>query len=45
VLDDVRLALDDDLDTPEALSIIDAAATAGRDVRSAAALLGVVLDP
>jgi L-cysteine:1D-myo-inositol 2-amino-2-deoxy-alpha-D-glucopyranoside ligase len=45
VLDDVRLALDDDLDTPEALSIIDAAAAAGRDVRSAAALLGVVLDP
>ena len=43
VLDDVRLALDDDLDTPSAVAAIDAAAAAGHDVRSAAALLGVVL--
>lgn len=44
VLDDVRACLDDDLDTPAALAAIDAAATAGSDVRQAAALLGVDLD-
>jgi L-cysteine:1D-myo-inositol 2-amino-2-deoxy-alpha-D-glucopyranoside ligase len=43
VLDDVRAALDDDLDTPEALRAIDAAAHAGSNVTSAAALLGVTL--
>jgi L-cysteine:1D-myo-inositol 2-amino-2-deoxy-alpha-D-glucopyranoside ligase len=43
VLDDVRAALDDDLDTPAALAIIDRAAAAGHGTRSAAALLGVVL--
>ncbi len=45
VIEDVRAALDDDLDTPHALAAIDAAAAAGHDVRSAAALLGVVLAP
>jgi L-cysteine:1D-myo-inositol 2-amino-2-deoxy-alpha-D-glucopyranoside ligase len=44
VLDDVRAALDDDLDTPRALAIIDAAAGAGRGVSAAAALLGVDLE-
>ncbi|MEZ5216701.1 MAG: cysteine--tRNA ligase [Ilumatobacteraceae bacterium] len=43
VLDEVRAALDDDLDTPRALSIIDAAAASGRGVLEAAALLGVTL--
>ena len=43
VLDDVRAALDDDLDTPAALAVIDAAAAAGRGVASAAKLLGVSL--
>ncbi|MBU6200843.1 MAG: cysteine--tRNA ligase [Acidobacteria bacterium] len=43
VLDDVRRALDDDLDTPSAVRTIDAAAASGRSVRSAAALLGVAL--
>jgi len=37
----VRAALDDDLDTPAALSAIDDAAAGGRDVTAAAALLGV----
>ena len=41
VLDQVRGALDDDLDTPAALGIIDDAAAGGHDVTSAAALLGV----
>jgi L-cysteine:1D-myo-inositol 2-amino-2-deoxy-alpha-D-glucopyranoside ligase len=41
VLDDVRAALDDDLDTPSAIAVIDAAAASGLGVRSAAALLGV----
>ena len=44
VLDDVRACLDDDLDTPAALAVIDAAAKAGSDVQQAAALLGVDLD-
>lgn len=43
VLDDVRVCLDNDLDTPGALSAIDAAASAGADVSAAAALLGVEL--
>jgi L-cysteine:1D-myo-inositol 2-amino-2-deoxy-alpha-D-glucopyranoside ligase len=40
-LDDVRAALDDDLDTRGALEAIDAAAAAGHGVSAAAALLGV----
>ncbi len=45
-LDDVRAALDDDLDTPTAVAAIDAAAAAGHGVADAAALLGVdLLDP
>jgi L-cysteine:1D-myo-inositol 2-amino-2-deoxy-alpha-D-glucopyranoside ligase len=43
VIDAVRDALDSDLDTPGALAIVDDAAATGRDVRSAAALLGVDL--
>ncbi len=39
----VRRALDDDLDTPRALSAVDAAAAAGRGVSEAAMLLGVAL--
>jgi len=41
LLDDVRAALDDDLDTPAALAAIDAAAAGGHGVIAAAALLGV----
>jgi L-cysteine:1D-myo-inositol 2-amino-2-deoxy-alpha-D-glucopyranoside ligase len=44
VLTEVRLALDDDLDTPRAVAAIDDAVDRGGDVRPAAALLGVVLD-
>jgi L-cysteine:1D-myo-inositol 2-amino-2-deoxy-alpha-D-glucopyranoside ligase len=40
-LDDVRGALDDDLDCPAALAAIDSAAAAGRGVSVAAGLLGV----
>ena len=40
-LDDVRAALDDDLDTPAAVAAIDDAAAAGHGVAEAAALLGV----
>jgi L-cysteine:1D-myo-inositol 2-amino-2-deoxy-alpha-D-glucopyranoside ligase len=40
-LDDVRAALDDDLNTPGALSAIDRAVAAGGGVSEAAALLGV----
>jgi L-cysteine:1D-myo-inositol 2-amino-2-deoxy-alpha-D-glucopyranoside ligase len=43
VLDDVRAALDDDLNTPGAVSAIDQAAAAGVHVASAAALLGITL--
>ena len=43
LLDDVRAALDDDLDTPGALAAIDAAAASGVGVGAAAALLGVTL--
>jgi L-cysteine:1D-myo-inositol 2-amino-2-deoxy-alpha-D-glucopyranoside ligase len=45
-LEDVRAALDDDLDTPTAVAAIDAAAKEGAGVSVAAALLGVdLLDP
>ncbi|MEI6496483.1 MAG: cysteine--tRNA ligase [Actinomycetota bacterium] len=44
VLAAVREALDDDLDTPAALALIDAAAAGKHGVRAAAALLGVDLD-
>jgi L-cysteine:1D-myo-inositol 2-amino-2-deoxy-alpha-D-glucopyranoside ligase len=40
-LDEVRAALDDDLDTPGAIAAIDAAAARGEGVSEAAALLGV----
>src|SRR5439155_15028213 len=40
-LDDVRAAIDDDLDTPRAIASIDDAVAAGRPVSAAAALLGV----
>ncbi len=40
-LDDVRQALDQDLNTPEAISVIDKAAGSGHCVISAAGLLGV----
>jgi len=42
-LEDVRAALDDDLDAPAALRALDAHAGAGRSVRAGAALLGVSL--
>jgi L-cysteine:1D-myo-inositol 2-amino-2-deoxy-alpha-D-glucopyranoside ligase len=42
-LEDARAALDDDLDTPSTLAAIDEAATAGKDVSQAAALVGVDL--
>jgi len=44
VLDDVRARLDDDLDTPGAIALIDDAAAAGDGVLEAARLLGVALD-
>ncbi len=44
-LDAVRARLDDDLDTPGAVTVIDAAAAGGADVTAAAMLLGVALDP
>ncbi len=40
-LDEVRAALDNDLDTPTAIDLVDKAATAGRGVSLAAGLLGV----
>ena len=42
-LDEVRAALDEDLDAPAAVAAIDAAVAAGQGVSSAAALLGIVL--
>jgi L-cysteine:1D-myo-inositol 2-amino-2-deoxy-alpha-D-glucopyranoside ligase len=39
----VRAALDDDLDTPTAVRVIDEAADAGEDITAAAALLGLDL--
>ncbi len=41
LLSDVRAALDDDLDTPRAVSLIDDAASRGVGVRESAELLGV----
>ncbi len=41
VLEEVRARLDDDLDTPGALEVLDVAAARGVDVSRAAALLGV----
>jgi L-cysteine:1D-myo-inositol 2-amino-2-deoxy-alpha-D-glucopyranoside ligase len=43
VIDDVRAALDDDLNTPAALAAIDAAAHNGFNVAPAATLLGITL--
>ncbi len=43
VVDEVRAALDDDLDTPSAIGAIDAACAAGLGVHDAASLLGVQL--
>ena len=42
-LDEVRAALDDDLDTPAAIAAIDAAADAGKGVSAAAGVLGIPL--
>jgi L-cysteine:1D-myo-inositol 2-amino-2-deoxy-alpha-D-glucopyranoside ligase len=42
-LEDVRTALDDDLDTPRAIAAIDDAASSRKGVTEAAALLGVTL--
>ena len=42
-LDEVRAALDDDLDTPRAIAAIDKAAASGRGVSAAADLLGISL--
>jgi len=41
VLDDVRTALDEDLDAPAAMTILDRAARSGRRVVAGAALLGI----
>jgi L-cysteine:1D-myo-inositol 2-amino-2-deoxy-alpha-D-glucopyranoside ligase len=43
VLEGVRQALDNDLDTPTACQLIDAAVAAGKNVVAAAALLGIEL--
>jgi len=43
VLEDVRAALDDDLNTPAAVAAVDRAAHAGFNVAPAAALLGITL--
>jgi L-cysteine:1D-myo-inositol 2-amino-2-deoxy-alpha-D-glucopyranoside ligase len=43
VLQDVRDALDDDLNCPAALAAVDAAAHAGANVAPAASLLGITL--
>ena len=43
LLDSVRACLDNDIDTPGALALIDAAAVKGVDVSASAALLGVEL--
>ena len=44
LLDAVRERLDDDLDTPSALALVDDAASRGHNVHAAAVLLGVRLD-
>jgi L-cysteine:1D-myo-inositol 2-amino-2-deoxy-alpha-D-glucopyranoside ligase len=43
VIDEVRVRLDDDLDTPGAVAAVDAAAAAGESTATAAGLLGVEL--
>tara|TARA_Y100000768_G_C23434398_1_gene432023 strand:+ start:55 stop:252 length:198 start_codon:yes stop_codon:yes gene_type:complete len=43
-LDQVRNCLDDDLNTPEAVKVLDALAEAGNGVSEAAKLLGVNID-
>ena len=43
VLNEVRQALDNDLDTPTVISLIDDAARRGHNVRGCASLLGVVI--
>lgn len=43
VLEDVRAALDDDVNSPAAVAAVDAAAHAGFNVSSAASLLGITL--
>ncbi len=43
LIDAVRAALDDDLDTPDACAHIDSAVSEGRDATAAAALLGIDL--
>ncbi|MHB1547853.1 MAG: cysteine--tRNA ligase [Acidimicrobiales bacterium] len=43
LLDEVRARLDDDLDTPGALSVIDRGAGRGEPIGNAAALLGITL--
>lgn len=45
LVDSVRAALDDDLDTPAAVALIDVAAASGVDVGAASALLGADLGP
>jgi L-cysteine:1D-myo-inositol 2-amino-2-deoxy-alpha-D-glucopyranoside ligase len=45
LLEGVRARLDDDLDTPGAVALVDAAAAAGQSTAAAAALLGVDLAP
>lgn len=43
-LDEVRAALDEDLDTPSAVAAIDSAVDSGHGVSEAASLLGIVLN-
>jgi L-cysteine:1D-myo-inositol 2-amino-2-deoxy-alpha-D-glucopyranoside ligase len=42
-IEDVRAALDDDLNTPGALAALDEAAQGGHNVEPGAALLGITL--
>lgn len=44
LLDDVRICLDSDLDSPAAVAAIDLAAASGKATRASADLLGVLLD-
>jgi L-cysteine:1D-myo-inositol 2-amino-2-deoxy-alpha-D-glucopyranoside ligase len=44
-VDEVRAALDSDLDTPAAVAAVDAAAAAGHGVSAAASLLGIDVSP
>ena len=43
-LAEVRAALDDDLNTPAAIQVIDQAAAAGLSIKSSAKLLGIDLN-